>query len=219
MILTAPQIVWKGLNEIKQDIGIDTGRCRICGGHLLNSAIPINTLDFKGWTDEAFIKCPESEYICEPCKDIKKMYNQNLHKGFIATENSFSWFDEAQDIVTAITQLPNDPFVLLFKTWGGAFRRHSIYFAPVNYNKEQVCALFIFHPWHQPGKTKDDSLSLATMIFQPTRILQLINQLEAKEEDVYQRNPIHHGTELHLAAFIVGTKQREDKAAKKQTKK
>lgn len=218
LILSAPQIVWKGMNNVKHDIDIikEMGTCRICGGPIIGSATPLNALDFNSWTDEAFIKNPNSFYICEPCRDIKKNYNKNLYKGFIATEYNFSLFEEAQDIIHALENLPDDPFVLLFKTWGGSLRRHSIYFAPVNYNREQVSALFIFHPWHQPGKTRDDSLSISTMIFKPRNVLELIKQLEEKEDGVFQVNPAHKGPEMHLAAFVVGSKQRE---AKQKTNK
>ncbi len=204
---TASQIVFSGMVKKNLDVTED-GRCRLCGGVLLGNAVQAKKFYSDGWTDEAFIRDRNSNYICEPCNFLKKYYNQNLHRGLIATEHSFKMFETAQDILETLKKLPEDPFVLIFKTWGGTYRRHVIYFSPVNYNREQVSALFIFHPWH--SHAGDNSMTACTMGFRAEKVLKLVEEYE-KKDDVYQVNPMHHGPEEHLAAFIIGTRKRENK--------
>jgi len=187
------------------------GLCRICGGPLLGNPVGVKKFYSGKWTDEGFIRCPSSRYICQPCDENKRLFSKNFHKGFVATEKFFKWFDTAQDIKDTLCRLPDHPFVLMFKTWPPVYKRHVIFFTPVNFNKEQVSSLFVFHPWHNPGKTKDDSMTAATMFFTPQKVLQLINKLESKGHEVYQVNPVQHGPELHLATYILSIKQKEIK--------
>ncbi|HOV79865.1 MAG TPA: hypothetical protein PK728_07110 [Bacillota bacterium] len=197
-MLSGVQITWSGMNSRKLEIS-EEGTCRICGGPLLGEIMTSKEFYSDNWVDEAFIKNPKSFLVCQPCNLSKKLYSKGLG-GYIATQNSFKNIKTHEDVLMVLENLPDEPYVLVFKTFQGLMRKHLVYFTTVNYSKQYASALFVFGHWAGAGKQIG---TISGFNFSPLKTLHMVNELKKSNPDTPVLSPATYGPEAHLASYIV----------------